>query len=116
MFVNIVVTRITLTAEIEMDFQFIGHCYDQKENHDKVWGVICMDDRHSYPRRMLTFWGRRGKKLQTKMTEDNWDLTKLIRAKENKGYDSVNENRLNEVYPEFQADLEKTAMWAMLKL
>jgi len=30
--------------------------------------------------------------------------------------DSINKDRLDTVYPEFEADLEKTAMWAMLKL
>ena len=99
-----------------MDFKFIGHCYDEREHHDKVWGAIYLDDRHSYPRRVLTCWGRRGKKLQTKLVHDDRDLTKLVRAKENKGYDSINKDRLDTVYPEFEADLEKTAMWAMLKL
>lgn len=97
-----------------MKFKFIGHCVDAKENHDKVWGVIFLDDCDTYQAKCLTFWGRRGKKLQTLVSVDNWDMTKLIRSKESKGYNEVNENRLNEVYPEFQADLEKTAMWAIL--
>ena len=108
-----------------MDYKFIGHCYDSKENHDKVWGAIYMEDAANAfepgfsnlaSRKVLTFWGRRGKKLQTKLAHDNWDLVKLIDSKRKKEYTEVDENRLNEVYPEFQADLEKTAMWAMLKL
>lgn len=91
-----------------MNYKFIGWC---KEGiHDKVWGAIKLDDSQ-----VLTFWGRRGKKLQTLMTYDNWDLTKLIRSKEKK-YKEIQENELDEVYPEFQEDLEKTAIWATLKL
>lgn len=97
-----------------MIFRFIGHCYDPLNNHDKVWGVIFLEDRHEYRAKCLTFWGRRGKKLQTLETVDDYTLDKLVQAKVRKGYNEVDENRLTEVYPEFQADLEKTAMWAML--
>lgn len=98
-----------------MRFEFIGHMYDAKENHDKVWGVIVLsDDSVTWNPKCLTFWGRRGKKLQTQLGVLTYDTTKLIRAKVNKGYLEVDENKLNEVYPEFQSDLEKTAMWATL--
>ena len=97
-----------------LKFRFIGHCFDPKENHDKVWGVIFIEDQDAYHAKCLTFWGRRGKKLQTLASVDDWTLTKLIRAKESKGYTEVDYQRLNQVYPEFQTDLEKTAMWAIL--
>ena len=100
-----------------LSFRFIGHCYDPKENHDKVWGAIDLDGESNHgPWRcnVLTFWGRRGKKLSTLLVTDTEKLHKVIRQKERE-YTEVNENRLNEVYPEFQADLEKTAMWALLK-
>ena len=104
-----------------MEFKFIGHCYDPKENHDKVWGVIFLDDSaktsrqwYSYTK-CLAFWGRRGKKLQTMEVIDDSKLSKLISAKTNKGYKEVGETRLDEVYPDFEADLKKTAMWALLK-
>jgi hypothetical protein len=45
-----------------------------------------------------------------------WDAGDMFRIKENKGYVSIPKSRLDEVYPGFQTDLEKTAMWAMLKL
>jgi predicted DNA-binding WGR domain protein len=99
-----------------MKFKFIGHCYNPSENHDKVWGAIYLDAPDAYPCRVLTVWGRRGKKLSTKMVTNGNDLSKLIRAKENKGYREISKNRLDEVYPEFEDDLEKTAIWAMLKL
>ena len=36
--------------------------------------------------------------------------------KQSKGYKSVEFDELNEVYPEFQQDLEKTAFWATFKI
>jgi hypothetical protein len=33
-----------------------------------------------------------------------------------KGYEEIRESELDEVYPEFRTDLEKTALWATLKL
>jgi hypothetical protein len=38
----------------------------------------------------------------------------LIRSKESK-YAKIPQDKLNEVYPEFQEDLEKTTAWALLK-
>jgi predicted DNA-binding WGR domain protein len=98
-----------------MEYEFIGWCKDEQENTDKVWGVIKLRGDHwggSY----VSFWGRRGKKLQTKTfthTSD-WEMTKHINTKRKKGYQSVNKSRLDVVYPEFEKDLEQTAVWAML--
>lgn len=102
-----------------MKFKFIGWC--NEDGHDKVWGVIFLEKPEnnnswgSYAR-CVTFWGRRGKKLQTKQSIDNYDTHKLIQEKKRKGYEEVDVKKLNEVYPEFESDLEKTAFWAMLKL
>ena len=38
----------------------------------------------------------------------------LIDKKRAKGYTRVDRNHLDTVYPEFQDDLEKTAVWALL--
>ena len=66
----------------------------------------------------MAFWGRRGKKLQTKIHEglDRWDADKLCDKKEDKGYKAINPNRLDEVYPEFEEDLQKTTVWALLSV
>jgi hypothetical protein len=40
----------------------------------------------------------------------------MFQKKRNKGYQEVDKNRLDEVYPEFQSDLEKTAFWAAFKV
>lgn len=101
-----------------MNYKFIGHYYDPKENHDKVWGVIFLEKPNLWNpsnAKCVSFWGRRGKKLQTKNVNDNLELQKLIRAKERKGYQEVDVQKLDEVYPEFERDLSKTAVWAILK-
>jgi hypothetical protein len=91
-----------------MNYKFIGWC--RADNHDKVWGVIALHS-DSY----VTFWGRRGAKLQTKISNDLWAVNDLIYKKQLKGYKSIQRDEIDTVYPEFQADLEKTAFWAMLK-
>lgn len=92
-----------------MNFKFIGWCQTTKS--DKVWGVIAISESA-----VLIFWGRRGAKLQTKISTYNWDISKLIDSKISKGYIAVNKNGLDKVYPEFQRDLEKTTIWATLKI
>lgn len=102
-----------------MKYVHIGWC--KEDSHDKVWGVICLQElvRENYqwktPGKYVTFWGRRGKKLQTKIWDgSDWDAEEMFRKKTNKGYEEVDKNKLDEVYPEFQEDLEKTAVWALL--
>ena len=101
-----------------INYKFIGWC--NEEGHDKVWGVIFLEkptNSWGYSNaKCVSFWGRRGKKLQTKMVVDDWELEKLIRSKTKKGYQTVDTNKLNDVYPEFEDDLSKTAMWSMFKL
>jgi predicted DNA-binding WGR domain protein len=93
-----------------MKYEHIGWCREGK--HDKVWGIIRLHDRDC-----VTFWGRRGAKLQTKLIKaNNWEADDLFRKKVNKGYQELEEYQLNEVYPEFQQDLEKTAFWATFKI
>jgi hypothetical protein len=40
----------------------------------------------------------------------------MFLKKESKGYKNIPKSDLDKIYPEFQTDLEKTAMWAMLKM
>jgi hypothetical protein len=100
-----------------MKFEHIGWC---KEGvHDKVWGVILLheDTRYPFLNKYITFWGRRGAKLQTKIVEESSiNIREMFRKKLNKGYQEVDKNELDRVYPDFQSDLEKTAIWATLKL
>jgi predicted DNA-binding WGR domain protein len=102
---------------MSIEYTFIGWCRDEEANADKVWGIMKLTGdnwRGTY----VSFWGRRGKKLQTKMHRDTyeWDVEKLADSKERKGYKKIKRVDLDSVYPEFQADLEKTAFWSMLKV
>lgn len=102
---------------------FVGWCKDEKENHDKVWGVISLvplddaqkDFKIPTYEKCVVFWGRRGKKLRTQITEFDYKLSATIDKKQ-KEYTEIDMNRLNVVYPEFQLDLEKTEFWAMFKI
>jgi predicted DNA-binding WGR domain protein len=97
-----------------VNYKFIGWCKDGTA--DKVWVCIKLNgDR--WGGAYATVWGRRGKKLQHKVFPDgnDWELNKLIDKKWEKGYKPVNKNDLDEVYPEFENDLEATALWAMLQ-
>lgn len=95
---------------------FIGWC--KEDTHDKVWGVFKLRNGNGWDNdTYVTYWGRRGKKLQTKISvSTEWDIEKLIASKTHKGYVGIDEDKLDDVYPEFQQDLEKTAFWAMFKV
>lgn len=103
-----------------INYFWVGHC--KEGTSDKVWGMIRLsgdDDGLKFGYRVnnyVAFWGRRGKKLQTKIHEniDTYTAHKLCDKKIDKGYSTIEVDNLNEVYPEFEQDLEKTAIWAML--
>ena len=103
-----------------MNYHWIGHC--KEGNSDKVWGLIRLsgdDDGLKYGYRVndyVAFWGRRGKKLQTKIHKDvdTYSAHKLCDKKIDKGYATI--ETLDAVYPEFEQDLEQTAVWALLKV
>lgn len=99
-----------------MKFVHIGWC--REGTSDKVWGVILIGSEppgrygaHKY----LIFWGRRGKKLQTKF-EQTWasKMQDVFDKKLKGGYNSIDPTDLERVYPEFREDLEKTTVWAIL--
>ena len=97
---------------MKVDYRYIGWC--SEDNSDKVWVCIQLSGDRWYGK-YLTVWGRRGKQLQSKIIDvSDRDIGNLIRSKNNKGYREIPEDKLNEVYPEFEQDLEKTAFWATL--
>jgi hypothetical protein len=105
-----------------MKYKHILWCRDEKANADKVWGIILLQEGEEWsvgyrnPSKYATFWGRRGKALQTKIWEGySWDSNEMKRKKCNKGYRVVDPTELDTLYPEFESDLEKTAVWALLK-
>jgi len=97
-----------------MNYFWIGHCQDGTS--DKVWGLIKLSDNQFY-NDYAAFWGRRGKKLQTKIHKniDHWTADKLSDKKIDGGYKPIDPSRLDLIYPEFEQDLEVTAVWALLK-
>ena len=105
-----------------MNYHWIGHC--REGTSDKIWGMIRLtgaDDDLKYGYRTnnyVAFWGRRGKRLQTKIHEniDRYDADKLVDKKRTRGYNVIDMDRLSEVYPEFEQDLETTTVWALLKV
>jgi hypothetical protein len=96
-----------------INYKYIGWC--SEDNSDKVWACIQLNgDR--WHGKFLTVWSRRGKRLQSKIVETNtYEMGKLIGSKVAKGYRGIQEDKLNEVYPEFQQDLERTAAWGVLR-
>jgi len=94
-----------------IDYRFVGWC--NEGNSDKVWGIIYINESVS---EVLTFWGKRGSKLQTKFHKVGaGPVYDLIREKKKKGYRSISLQQLNDVYPNFEKDLEKITIWATLK-
>ena len=95
-----------------INYKYIGWC--RVDNSDKVWACIQLSGDRWYGK-YLTVWGRRGKQLQSKIIDvSDRDIGNLIRSKNSKGYRKIPQDKLNEVYPEFEQDLEKTAFWATL--
>lgn len=101
-----------------MEYKFIGWCRDEEKNQDKVWIVIDLsagDVNWAHDRPYATVWGRRGKRLQHKIVHcSGYDIDRLVDKKRDKGYKKVFKQDLDGVYPEFEQDLEQTAVWALL--
>jgi len=105
-----------------MKYEHMLHC--QGGRHDKVWCIIMLEEGvvqggpgwgQSRACRYVTVWGRRGKKLQTKIWYGTPGEANVMAAdKREKGYAPVAE--ADQVYPEFPADLEKAVFWARLKI
>ena len=110
-----------------MDFTNSMICWYRKDNSDKIWGAVLVNpmplplllQEYSYVYGVwMIFWGRRGRALQTKLTEPMTDRDMEhdhFQKKLDKGYRRVARNKLDQVYPEFQTDLERTTMWAQLR-
>jgi hypothetical protein len=101
---------------MSVEYTFIGWCRDEETNADKVWGIIKLNGGQCG--NYVSFWGRRGKKLQTKLHKDEyyWDMERMAEKKQCKGYNPIDKDKLDTVYPEFQQDLEKTAFWNMFRV
>ena len=93
---------------VKINYKFIG--WNQDGSSDKVWVVIELSSA-----KYIKCWGRRGKKLSTQIVEkDRFARQEEIRLKTRKGYQSIELDRLDTVYPEFEKDLQKTVIWSIL--
>lgn len=104
---------------MKLEYQFIGWNRNDVTNTDKIWVCINLTPgtNWAWPHKYLTVWGRRGARLQHKVVEcTGREMGKLIDSKWNKGYRTVTTEQLDQLYPEFESDLEKTAAWVMLSV
>jgi hypothetical protein len=88
-------------------FHWIGWC--QEGTSDKVWG-FCSTSGAS---QCYVFWGRRGRALSFKKST-KWDADSLGFKKQDRGYRSVTEARLREVWTTFDDDLQSRLCFAIL--
>ena len=87
-----------------MDIQFLGWCKNEKS--DKVWGIVKKED-YLY----VTFWGRRGGKLQKKAIEmDSYDADALVRSKVKKGYLEVQKDDMEMVHDSLRKHVFKIGL------
>lgn len=97
-----------------MEVKYIG--WNNKDNHDKVWGVVLLRDVGKYNGQYLTFWGRRGAKLQTRvMTVSHDSIISMCGDKSDKGYKEIAKHEIHRVYSSFNEDIEKAVIWASLR-
>ena len=81
-----------------MDIKFIGWCHQPTRNHDKVWGIADRGDGE-----YMTFWGRRGKKLQTNSKYmSSGEAIKLTNSKRAKGYQEFDRSELDQIHENFK--------------
>jgi predicted DNA-binding WGR domain protein len=92
-----------------MEVEYIGWCNRPSLNQDKVWGIAKHGGNY------VSFWGRRGKKLQKKVKPmSSSEVSKLIRAKQLKGYMSIDPDRVDEVYERFGVDIFMVSLTAKI--
>ena len=83
--------------------------WNNEGNSDKVWGWLEMKDGRKY-----CFWGRRGKTLKFKQHHSYYELEKLERQKEKKGYNFVRSENYNQLVKDFLDTVEIHCMTAIL--
>jgi len=91
----------------ELEFHWIG--WNRQGTSDKVWG-FCSTGGTS---QCYVFWGRRGRALSFKKSTI-WDADSLGFKKQDRGYRSVTEAQLREVWTTFDDDLQSRLCFAIL--
>lgn len=85
--------------------------WNNSENHDKIWGYLCMNDGRYY-----CFWGRRGKQLSFKSYNNDRLLVekKAYEKKTKKGYRTVSSSEYNTLVKDFLDEVEIWCTTAIL--
>ena len=87
-----------------MDITYLGWC--REGTSDKVWGIVKKDEYLH-----VTFWGRRGAKLQKKAIElDSYEAQKLIRSKQKKGYVEIPKEDMEMVHDSLRKHVFKIGL------
>ena len=101
-----------------INYRFIGWCKEGR--HDKVWIAMKLSEYDTETGewgKVLTLWGRRGGRLRSKIVDDDFNLSTLIKKKrDHGGYMQLSAEHLAKAYPMFKADLEKHFIWSQLSL
>jgi hypothetical protein len=91
----------------DIEFKWIGHCYSEAENHDKVYAVVKAEGV------FYSAWGRRGAKLQFKALTKFGEANVMV-SKKKKTYNTVDEFLLFSVFPDFKEKLSEMLVMATL--
>jgi predicted DNA-binding WGR domain protein len=87
-----------------MDIMYLGWC--REGTSDKVWGIVKKDEYLH-----LTFWGRRGAKLQKKLSDmDSHEANTLIRSKQKKGYVEIPKDDMEMVHDSLRKHIFKIGL------
>lgn len=103
-------------------FGFIG--WYNEGTSDKIWGFFYRGEMPvasaanfwspSIGREVCVFWARRGAKMQFKIDHTGHMLDKLVHSKTKKGYNTINSDKLLEIWPTFIQEAEEKLMWDIL--
>jgi hypothetical protein len=87
-----------------VNFGFIG--WNTVGNSDKVWGYFSIGNIPMRYENCYIFWGRRGKTMNFKSDRVGEKVWRLEDSKREKGYKSITFEKLLEIWPTFQDDLQ----------
>lgn len=105
---------------IQNEFVFIG--WNTEGTSDKVWGYFLRPTDNAAARwvtkeqgwNCCVFWAGRGKAMRFKADITGYELTNLMHSKLRKGYKSISQTKLMEIWPTFIEEAESKLMWEVL--
>lgn len=108
------------------------HCTEDSKGkkHDKVWGYATAatdlkepksrwnSQTHTYDTtpgsQVFVFWGARGKTPQVKEHEFGDELRKMLRSKQQKGYNTIDAEQFDKQYPDVINAINERSVLAAL--